>query len=106
MLFRSQQAVDALVAAGYYGKSSDASVKLAANAGATDAKVSSLKLEGVHLCCAKCVTAVQKAVSSVAGVKGNTAEKNAKVFEVTGDFSAKAVLDALHNAGLTGNVAK
>jgi copper chaperone CopZ len=101
-----QQAVDALVAAGYYGKSSDASVKLAANAGATDAKVSSLKLEGVHLCCAKCVTAVQKAVSSVAGVKGNTAEKNAKVFEVTGDFSAKAVLDALHNAGLTGNVAK
>jgi copper chaperone CopZ len=101
-----QQAVDALVAAGYYGKPSDASVKVDANTGATDGKVQTLKLEGVHLCCGKCVTAVQTALGKVPGVKGNTAEKNAKVFEVTGDFSSKAVFDALHNAGLTGKVAK
>ena len=100
-----QQAVDGLVAAGYYGKSSDASVKLN-DGGAKDAKVASAKFEGVHLCCAKCVTAVQKAVGSVPGVKANTAEKNAKVFEVTGDFSPKAVLGALQAAGLTGVVAK
>ena len=97
-----QSAVDALVAAGYYGKPSDAAVKVAANTGATDGKVASLKLEGVHLCCGKCVTAVQKALGKVAGVKGNTAEKNAKVFEVTGDFSPKAVFEALHDVGLTG----
>ncbi|MFM8471339.1 MAG: hypothetical protein ACKODH_15490 [Limisphaerales bacterium] len=101
-----QSAVDALVAAGYYGKPSDATVKVAANTGATDAKVKSLKIEGVHLCCGKCVTAVQNALGKVPGVKGNTAEKNAKVFEVTGDFSSKAVFEALHNTGLTGNAVK
>lgn len=101
-----QQTVDALVAAGYYGKSSDSSIKLAANTGAKDGKVQSLKVEGVHLCCGKCATAVQSAISKVPGVKGNTVEKNVKTFEVTGDFSAKAVFDALNEAGLTGKVAK
>lgn len=100
-----QQTVDALVSAGYYGKSSDSSIKLASS-GAKDGKVQTLKVEGVHLCCGKCVTAVQGAISKVPGVKGNTVEKNAKVFEVTGDFSAKAVFDALNDAGLTGKVAK
>ncbi len=100
-----QQTVDALVAAGYYGKSSDSSIKLAGSH-ATDGKVQSLKVEGVHLCCGKCVTAVQNALGKVSGVKGNTAEKNVKTFEVTGDFSAKAVFDALNEAGLTGKVAK
>ena len=101
-----QQTVDALVTAGYYGKSSDSSIKVAANTGAQDGKVQSLKVEGVHLCCGKCVTAVQGALGKVPGVKANTAEKNVKSFEVTGDFSAKAVFDALNEAGLTGKVAK
>ncbi len=100
-----QQTVDALITAGYYGKSSDASIKIAANTGAKDGKVQSLKVEGVHLCCGKCVTAVQDALGKVPGVKGNTAEKNVKTFEVTGDFSPKAVFDALNGAGLTGKVA-
>ena len=101
-----QQTVDALVTAGYYGKSSDSSIKLAANTGAQDGKVQSLKVEGVHLCCGKCVTAVQGALGKVPGVKANTAEKNAPTFVVTGDFSPKAVFDALNAAGLTGKVAK
>src|ERR1051325_4297436 len=101
-----QKAADALVAAGYYGKSGDASVKMAADTGAKGKKVQTLKLEGVHLCCGKCVTAVDKAVKSVSGVKEHTAVKNAKSFEVTGDFNDQEVVDALHNAGLTGKVAK
>lgn len=100
-----QETVDALVTAGYFGKSSDTRIKLA-SAGGSDAKVKSLKVEGVHLCCGKCVTAVQSALGKVAGVKANTVEKNAKTFEVTGDFSSKAVFDALNEAGLTGKVAK
>lgn len=100
-----QQTVDALVTAGYYGKSSDSSIKLAGSNAKAD-KVKSLKVEGVHLCCGKCVTAVQNAISKVPGVKGNTAEKNAKTFEVTGDFSPKAVFTALNDAGLTGTVGK
>ena len=101
-----QKAADALVGAGYFGKSSDASIKLSADTGAKGTKVQTLKLEGVHLCCGKCVTAVDKAVKSVSGVKEHTAKKNAESFEVTGDFNDKEVFDALQKAGLTGKVAK
>ena len=64
-----------------------------------------LKLEGVHLCCGKCVSTVDKAVKSVSGVKEHTAAKNAKSFEVTGDFKDQDVVDALQKAGLSGRVA-
>jgi len=101
-----QKAADALVAAGFFGKSSDAGIKLSSNTGATGKKVQTLKLEGVHLCCGKCVSAVDKAVKSVAGVKEHTAKKNAETFEVTGDFNDKEVLSALQKAGFTGKVAK
>ncbi len=101
-----QKAADALVAAGYFGKSSNPDIKVAADTGATGKKVQTLKLEGVHLCCGKCVSAVDKAVKSVSGVKEQTAKKNAESFEVTGDFNDKEVLDALQKAGLTGKVAK
>ena len=101
-----QKAANALVAAGYFGKSSDDSIKMAQETGAKGQKVQTLKLEGVHLCCGKCVSAVEKAVKSVAGVKDHTAKKNAESFEVTGDFNDREVLDALQSAGLTGKVAK
>jgi copper chaperone CopZ len=101
-----QKAADALVAAGYFGKSSQAGIKVAADSGAKGQKVQTLKLEGVHLCCGKCVSTVDEAVKSVSGVKEHTAKKNAKSFEVTGDFNDMEVIDALHKAGLTGKVAK
>jgi len=101
-----QKAADALVAAGYFGKSNDAGIKMAANTGAKGKKVQTLKVEGVHLCCGKCVSTVDKALKSVAGVKEHTAKKNAESFEVTGDFDDKEVFDALQSAGLTGKVAK
>jgi len=97
-----QKGADALVAAGYFGKSSDASIKLPSDTGAKGKKVQSLKVEGVHLCCPKCVTAVTEALTPVAGVKANTATKGAKSFEVTGDFNDKEVFTALHKAGLAG----
>src|SRR6266581_2169925 len=101
-----QKAANALVAAGYFGKSSDAAIKLANDTGAKGKKVQTLKLEGVHLCCGKCVSAVDKAVKSVPGVKEHTAKKNAESFEVTGDFNDTEVLEALQKAGLCGRVAK
>ena len=102
----AQKAVDALIAAGYFGTASDSQIKVKAHAGAKKANVQSLKLSGVHLCCGKCVTAVNDAVSKVAGVKANTAAKGAETFEVTGDFSPKEVVGALNKVGLTGKVAK
>ena len=98
----AQKAVDALVAAGYYGKSENAAVKVKSETGAKDAKVSSLTVSDVHLCCPKCVKAVNAALGEVKGVASNNAEKNAKSFEIKGDFSPKEVFDALQKAGLTG----
>ena len=45
-----QKGADALVAAGYFGKSSDASIKINADTGAKNQKVQSIKIEGLHLC--------------------------------------------------------
>ena len=101
-----QKAADALVAAGYFGKSATPGIKLVSDTGAQDKKVQSLKVEGVHLCCGKCVKAVNHALESVEGVKANTATKGATSFEVTGDFNDKDVFAALQKAGLTGKVGK
>ena len=101
-----QKAADALVAAGFFGQSSNPSIKISASTGAKGQSVQALKVQGVHLCCGKCVTAVDKAVKSVAGVKSDTAAKDAEYFEVTGDFNDKEVFTALQKAGLTGKVGK
>jgi copper chaperone CopZ len=102
----AQKAVNALVAAGYFGKSSDSAIKVRARNGAkaakVDGKVQTLKVSGVHLCCNKCVTSVNDALSKVNGVKANTAAKGAETFEVTGDFEGQEVFKALNKAGLAG----
>jgi periplasmic mercuric ion binding protein len=99
-----QKAADALVAAGYFGKVSDGNAKLAHETGAKGEKVKSAKVEGVHLCCEKCVKAVDKATASVPGVKAHTATKGAKSFDVTGDFNDKDLMTALQREGLTGKI--
>jgi copper chaperone CopZ len=100
-----QKAVDALVKAGFYGKTTDADIKIVNETGAKNQKVQSLTVEGVHLCCGKCVKAVNTLLGSVNGVKANTAAKGVKSFTVTGDFNDKDVFDALEKAGLAGHVA-
>jgi copper chaperone CopZ len=101
-----QKATDALMAAGYFGKTSDDSVKLDRETGAKGEQVKSLKVEGVHLCCGQCVKAVDKATGSVSGVKAHTAAKGAKTFEVTGDFNDKELMTALQKEGLTGKIVR
>ena len=103
-----QKAVDALTKEGFFGKSNDSSVKVRGRSGAArgGAQVASLKIEGVHLCCDKCVKAVNEALKDVAGVKANTATKGEKTFQVTGDFKDRDVVAALHKAGLNGKIVK
>ena len=98
----AQKAVDALTKACYFAETSDAGIKIDASTGAKGAKVQSLKVEGVHLCCPSCVKAVHKAVMGVPGVTGENSEKGAKSFVVTGDFTDSDVFAALQKAGLTG----
>lgn len=101
-----QKGVDALTDAGFFGKSSNADIKVNSETGAKNARVQSLTIEDLHLCCGKCVKAVNEVLSNVPGVKANTAAKGVKTFTVTGDFNDKDVFDALQKAGLTGHVAK
>lgn len=96
-----QKAVDAIIAAGYTGTSDSPRVK--ADAGtAPDKSVDELTISGVHLCCPKCVTAVDKAVKAVSGVKSDTATKGSDIFKVEGNFNAKELMAALAKAGFTG----
>ena len=97
-----QSGVDALVAAGYYGKSDSSDVTVKDISGAKDGKVTSMTVNDVHLCCDKCATAAKKALAKVKGVTSDTAEKKVTSFEVKGDFSPKEVIAALQDAGLTG----
>jgi copper chaperone CopZ len=99
----AQKAVDALVGAGFYGQPSDPAIKLAQTS-VPDGDVKTLKVGGVHLCCKKCVKDVNLAVAKVKGVAGTTAEADADSFEITGDFKAKDVIDALHAAGFSATV--
>jgi copper chaperone CopZ len=101
-----QKAVDSLTDAGYYGKSSEAAIKVNGETGAKDEKVKTLKVEGTHICCGSCVKAINRALGGVSGVTGNTATKGATSFEITGDFNEKEAFDALQKNGLTGHVAK
>ncbi len=101
----AQKAVDALVAAGYFGKSENPEIKVKDESGAKDGKVTALTVNDVHLCCNKCVKGVNTALADVKGVTSNTAEKNAKSFEIKGDFSPKEVISALEKAGYSGKVA-
>jgi periplasmic mercuric ion binding protein len=97
-----QKGADALVTAGFFGKSSDPAIKINAETGAKNQKVQSITIEGLHLCCGKCVDSVNETLGNVPGVTGNTAAKGAKSFQVTGNFNDKDVFDALQKAGLTG----
>jgi copper chaperone CopZ len=97
-----KKAVSALLAAGYFGDGAPAAA--AAPAAPSDAKAKSVTVEGVHLCCGKCVDAFNKAVKTAPGVAKTDAAKNAKTVVVEGDVSPKEVLDALHKAGLNASV--
>lgn len=100
----AQKAVNALVMAGYFGKSSDASIKVDDATGAKDAKVQTMSVEGVHLCCPKCVTDAKAAVSKADGVTGNTIASKATSFNVSGDFKDSSVFEQLNKAGFAGRV--
>lgn len=100
----AKKAVSALANAGYYGKSSNAAISI--GLGVTDATVNTATVSGVHLCCGKCVRAVDKAVKSLKGASGHTAEKKSASFKVTGNFSLKALVEALHENGLHGQISE
>jgi copper chaperone CopZ len=81
-------------------KLNEAKVKSSVPAG----KVKSLKLSGIHNCCQPCCEAIKEAIATVDGVTGDTATPRQTSFEVSGDFSAAALIEALHAAGFHAEV--
>ena len=93
----AKKAAASLVAAGYAGQGAEAPA-------VTDAKVKSATVSGVHLCCGKCVKAVDAALHDVPGVTKNDATKGATSFKVEGDFSTAALASALNKSGFSGTI--
>ena len=70
----AQKGIEALAEAGYHGKLETKAVHFPRDSGATEGKVSSLTLTGVHNCCGACNKAIKTAVKKVTGVTGDTAK--------------------------------
>jgi mercuric ion binding protein len=102
----AQKGIEALAAAGYHGKLESKAVHFPRDSGATEGKVSSLTLTGIHNCCGACNKAVKAAIKKVPGVTGDTAKAKGDTFEVTGDYEATELIRALHEAGFHVKVKK
>jgi copper chaperone CopZ len=100
----AKKAVAALAQAGYYGKSSYAPISIQNTE--TDKKVSSATVSGVHLCCRKCAKAIDHVVENLKGATEHTATSQAKSFKIKGDFTLKALQEALHAQGLHGKISE
>ncbi len=94
----AQKALDALVAAGFYGKATGGTVT--DDSGAPEGKVQSLTLTDFHNCCGKCAKAINKIIKSVPGATG-TVDPKATTVTVTGDFDAQALVKAFNKAGFS-----
>jgi periplasmic mercuric ion binding protein len=95
----AQKALDALFAAGYFGMIDAKGFTIQPVSNLPAGKVKSLSLSNSHNCCGACGKALKKAVSSVAGVSGETVQPKKADFDVTGDFEAAEVVKALNDAG-------
>ena len=94
----AQKAVDALVDAGYYGKTTGASIKESDASGT----LKSATVSGFHNCCKKCMTTLNDTIQK-AGVKGEV-EPKATTVTVTGDIDQKKLIQAFEDAGFQVNV--
>jgi copper chaperone CopZ len=98
----AQKALDALVAAGFYGTASGGTMKN--DSGAPSGNVKTLTLT-THNCCKKCTNAINKVIKSVPGATGEVKAKE-DTFTVTGDFDASAMVKAFNDAGFAVTASK
>lgn len=100
----AKKAVEAIVAAGYYG-TSDVEEKASTTSSSPAAKkLSEATVSSVHLCCQKCANAMAEAVKSVPGVTEHTVASKASTFTVKGEFTEADLTAALNKAGFAGTI--
>lgn len=100
----AKKAVEAIIAAGYFGKvegEESASKPAAAKA---DAKLTKATVTGVHLCCQKCANAAIAAVKNVSGITKHDIVSKAQSFTVEGEFTKAELAAALNAEGLAGTI--
>jgi copper chaperone CopZ len=100
----AQKALDAIAAAGFYGRTDNERLAMKAVSSIPLGRVKSLKVSGIHNCCGLCCQAIKEAIATVDGVAGDTATPRATTFQVTGDFHAGALVKALNAAGFSAQV--
>lgn len=96
-----KKALEALLEAGYFGAAEGVEAPKTAS---SDRVLKGATVSGAHLCCGKCVKAVEKAVASVKGITGSSIESKASEFTVEGEFSEGELIAALNQAGFHGKV--
>jgi len=102
----AKKAVEAIMAAGYYG-TSDAEEKATASTGTAPAKkLTEATVSDIHLCCGKCATAMTDALKAVPGITANTVASKATSFTVKGEFTEAELVAAMNKAGFHGSVGK
>jgi copper chaperone CopZ len=95
----AQKGIDALAEAGFHSQTDNEKLKPKDDSGVKEGKTTRLELTGVHNCCGACNKAIKKAVTSVDGVKADTATVKQTSFVVEGDFDGLQVVRALEAAG-------
>lgn len=100
----ARKAVEAIMAAGYYGTSEEGGRTASSASAASSKKLTEATVNGAHLCCQKCANAMADAVKSVPGVTEHTVASKASSFTVKGEFTEADLIAAMNKAGFHGTV--
>ena len=100
----AKKAVEAIIAAGYFGKVEGEESASKPAAAKTEAKVTKATITGVHLCCQKCANAAIAAVKNVSGITKHDIVSKAQSFTVEGEFTKAELAAALNAEGLAGTI--
>lgn len=101
-----KKAIEAIMAAGYFGTSDAAEEKSSTSSSSSAKKLTSATVSGAHLCCQKCVNAMTEAVKAVPGVTEYEIVNKSSTFTVKGEFTESDLLASMNKAGFHGSVGK
>lgn len=96
----AQKALDALAEGGFHGDpGKNKGYAFKDDSGVKAGKVKTLTVTGFHNSCGGCVKSFHAAIKNVKGVEGDNAKSKVTTAEVTGDFDAAELVQALNKAG-------
>jgi copper chaperone CopZ len=100
----AKKAVEAIIAAGYFGKVEGEESAAAKTSSKPEAKLTKATVSGVHLCCKKCADAAIAAIKNVSGITKHDIVAKSESFTVEGEFTKAELAAALNAEGLAGDI--